>query len=59
MILHKSEKYHSEQLKLFKVKTRLENLIESFDENKDQTVWVDLPKLPKLVRKYAPQHFKS
>ena len=59
MISHKLEKYRSEQLTLFEVKTRLQNLIDSFDDQEEQIVMVEIPKLPKLVRKYAPQHFKK
>jgi len=59
MTMKKYRTIHSDQQKLFEVKTRIQTMIESLESQESgNVVHVKLPKLPSVVKKYAPQYFK-
>jgi hypothetical protein len=54
------KKLEADQQKLFEVKTRIQNLIDSLESQETgNVVHVKIPRLPKFVKEYAPQCFKK
>ena len=54
------KKLEADQQKLFEVKTRIQNMIESLEgKESGNVVHVKIPRLPKFVKEYAPQCFKK
>ena len=62
MTLQQQQKsVHSKQLKLFEVKTRIQNMIDRIDTEPDKgnVVRVTIPKIAHLCKPIVPEYFNS